>query len=63
MLVQDLSGDLHTAEVENLAFSPDGSNLASVSRDGTLKIWQVPGTAVRIGAYAQYNFDKWSRKS
>ncbi|WBA43936.1 WD40 repeat domain-containing protein [Hymenobacter canadensis] len=62
MLVQDLSGELHTAEVENLVFSPDGSSLASVSRDGTLKIWQVPGTAIRIGAYAQYNFDKWSRK-
>ncbi|GAA4006421.1 hypothetical protein GCM10022408_17750 [Hymenobacter fastidiosus] len=62
MLVQDLSGELHTAEVENLAFSPDGTSLASVSRDGTLKIWQVPGTAIRIGSYAQYNFDKWSRK-
>ncbi|MBC8082124.1 MAG: WD40 repeat domain-containing protein [Hymenobacter sp.] len=62
LLVQDLSGELHTAEVENLVFNPDGRTLASVSRDGTLKIWRVPGTAARIGAYAQYHFDKWSRK-
>ena len=63
LLVQDLSGELHTAEIENLAFSPDGRSLASVSRDGTLKLWQVPGPAQRIGAYARYNYEKWARKN
>ena len=62
LLVADLSGDLHTAEVENLVFAPNGRSLASVSRDGSLKLWQVPTTATRVGAYARYNYEKWARK-
>ncbi len=42
------SGDLiasfigHTASVTGLVFSPDGSQLAASSGDGTILIWQVP---------------------
>ena len=61
-LVQDVSGERHTAEVENLAFSPDGQTLASVSRDGSLKLWAVPGTEERIAAYTAENMAKWGPK-
>ncbi|WP_223651613.1 WD40 repeat domain-containing protein [Hymenobacter psoromatis] len=62
LLVADLSGELHTAEIENLAFSPNGHSLVSVSRDGHLKVWRIPGVADRVGAYARYNYEKWARK-
>ena len=61
-LVQDVSGELHTAEVENLAFSPDGRVLVSASRDGSLKFWQVPTPDDRVTAYAEYELEKWARK-
>jgi WD40 repeat protein len=53
-LVQDVSGDLHMAEVENLAFSPSGQTLVSVSRDGSLKFWRVPLPDDRVAALAGY---------
>jgi WD40 repeat protein len=36
----DYSG--HTRQIADIAFSPDGSRLASSSLDGTVKIWPVP---------------------
>ena len=62
LLVQDVSGELHTAEVENVCFSPDGKTLASVSRDGSCKVWAVPNTEARVAAYVAYNMEKWGRK-
>ena len=62
-LVRDVSGDTNTAEVENLVFSPDGRTLASVGRDGALRLWRVPTPDDRVYAYADYELEKWSRKS
>ncbi|MCB9876727.1 MAG: protein kinase [Planctomycetes bacterium] len=43
----------HTGHVNAVAFAPDGSRLASGSRDGTVRIWDVGGRAevssMRIG--------------
>jgi WD40 repeat protein len=36
-----LSG--HTDDVTDLAFAPDGSKLATASRDRTVRLWSVPG--------------------
>lgn len=33
----------HAQMVDSIAFSPDGSQLASVSHDGTLRFWEVAG--------------------
>ena len=33
----------HTSDVNSVAFSPDGKLLASVSSDGTIKLWNVAG--------------------
>jgi WD40 repeat protein len=32
----------HTAAIHAVAFSPDGETVASGSRDGTVKVWDVP---------------------
>ena len=61
-LVQDVSGDLHTAEVENLAFSPNGQTLVSVSRDGSLKFWRVPTTDDQVSAFTDYELERWTHK-
>ena len=57
-----VSGDSHTAEVENPAFSPNGQTLASLSRDGSLKFWRVPTPDDQVTAYADYELEKWTRK-
>ncbi len=32
----------HTARVQHIAFSPDGTRLVSASYDGTLRLWELP---------------------
>ncbi|RYE94277.1 MAG: hypothetical protein EOO77_44375, partial [Oxalobacteraceae bacterium] len=62
ILLQDVSGDLHTGEVENVAFSPNGKTLASVSRDGTLRTWNLPGANERISAYVKQGMNEWTKR-
>jgi len=41
--------DAHDAEIWRLAYSPDGTRLASASQDGTVKIWDpTTGSELRI---------------
>jgi WD40 repeat protein len=40
------TGDDHSAQVNAVAFSPDGQLLASASDDGTVKIWRVSDGAL-----------------
>jgi WD domain, G-beta repeat/S1 RNA binding domain len=43
----------HTSWIQDVAFSPDGKQIASASLDGTVKIWKVPplqeSTGTRTG--------------
>jgi hypothetical protein len=43
----------HTNYVFSLAFSPDGSSLASGSGDGTVRIWDTASPAIRHQARRQ----------
>ncbi len=38
----------HGNSVTSVAYSPDGTTLATVSRDGTVRLWELPDTRVRI---------------
>jgi WD40 repeat protein len=35
--------DAHGGVIEQLAWSPDGTRLASVSKDGRVKLWGIDG--------------------
>jgi WD40 repeat protein len=39
-LVRSFRG--HTGYIHDMAFSPDGRNLATASHDGTAKVWDLP---------------------
>src|SRR5262245_50389184 len=48
-----------TVDVLCVAFSPDGKTLASVGRDGTIKLWDV-NTGKNIAVLQGHNGDCWS---
>lgn len=43
----------HSEQVNAVAYSPDGQLLASVSDDGTLKIWRADGTLIKSVVVSQ----------
>ena len=48
----DLKG--HNAGVQGVTFSGDGKSAASVSRDGTWKMWSIDGVCVCVGGVGAY---------
>jgi WD domain, G-beta repeat len=61
-MVCDLAGDLFTAEVENVVFSPDGKSIAAVSRDGYCRVFATPMVAERRAAFLDNKMSAWSKK-
>lgn len=49
----------HTQEVQSVAFSPDGQNLASGSSDGTVKLWDV-NTGKALQTLSDHTDSVWS---
>ncbi|NJN33520.1 MAG: WD40 repeat domain-containing protein [Saprospiraceae bacterium] len=61
-MVADLSGDIFTAEVESVSFSPDGKHVAAVSRDGFLRIFETPSVQDRKSAFMTKRMTEWNVK-
>jgi WD40 repeat protein len=61
-MIADMSGDLFTAEVESVTFSPDGKQVAAVSRDGYLRVFETPSVTDRKKAYTDKCLSDWSVK-
>jgi len=39
--------DMHTADINSMAFSPDGRYLATAADDGSIKLWDLDGKLIR----------------
>jgi WD40 repeat protein len=50
--------ELHTGEVQEMVFSPDGKRALSVSRDGTARVWEVD-TAAEVRCFAGHQGQVW----
>ena len=48
----------HTSQVNSVAFSPDGRQILSGARDGTLRIWDII-TGMEIVQLIGYNDGEW----
>ena len=49
--------------IPRMAFSPDGKNIASVSRDGYIHVFETPVMYDRKSAYVSHRLTEWAAKS
>ena len=56
--IRQLPASRHTGDVFGVAFSPDGTTLASASRDNTLKLWDIT-TGTEIRSFAGHTDAVW----
>ncbi|MEM0993130.1 MAG: WD40 repeat domain-containing protein [Bacteroidota bacterium] len=61
-LIKDLSGTMHTSDIEEVSISPDNKFVASASRDGSIRVWELPSLSERITILTKREIDRWLEK-
>ncbi|MEM9888245.1 MAG: hypothetical protein AAF849_20290 [Bacteroidota bacterium] len=61
-LIKDLSGTTHTSDIEEVTISPDNKFVASASRDGSIRVWELPSLRERITILTKRKMDRWLKK-
>lgn len=61
-LIKDISGNVHTSDIEEVTVSPDGRFAASASRDGSIRVWELPSLSERITILTKLQYDRWAEK-
>ena len=62
-LIYELAENTFDASVEEVRFSPDGKNIATVSQDGYLRIFVAPTLRDRRDAYVKNSLMVWKQKT